>query len=1076
MAEHIFFFGEWQVSPVANTLQQGRKKRQLEPKAMDVLSYLCQHAGDVISSDELLEHCWAGIDTGDNPLHKTIAQLRRALDDSATAPIYIETIRKRGYRTLAEVRFPVGSEQAVATTPAWQGESPFPGLRAFSAEDAEVFFGRSEQIQLLLERIGQQVKYGRDFCLVLGPSGSGKSSLINAGIMPNLMTAQGAYGVQLLTYATLDMADVSGDNLWLALGSAMLDWELDDMPVLAGESADTLASQLQQDATAVLNRLAAHTQAHRHNNCRFGLFIDRLEVLLSSPAFDEQQRQQWIDLLEQLATCGAVLLLSACRNEFYPQLVSYQSLRAGKGRGAHFDLAPPSRQELLQMIRLPAVAAGLSWQVDESTATPLDEILCSEAANYPDALPMLQYMLQQLYLNRADDGTMLVSVYHELGELEGAIGVTAEEAIAKLSDNQRQALPRVLSLLVTLREDEQSVTSRSALWQQLQSDSERALVEAMVERRLFVSQLHQGEPSFHIAHEALLRRWSRASEWIEQHKEMLAQQARLIHSASRWQSEQRASAYLLQEGKPLQDAKQLTDNPLLMLDDTEQAFIQASQQRAKRRSWLRRGTIATLAALTLISVLMSARSIDAEQQANARRLDAENLLGFMVGDFADKLRSIGRMDLLDGISSKALEYFTAKGNIQDKTLGFEGRFQHGQTLELIGEVAYSRGKNDEAKNALLAAEQEFLPLLKQQPNNLELLKSLGANAFWQGQMEYDSSVWLRAAKHFGDYLFFSQNMVDIEPKNYDSLMELSYANSSLGSVEMKLQRYDKAIELFEKALSIKEDLLEINPHDEHLLADIADTRSWVANADDAAGNSKLSIKTLHENIDILLSIKTSNNAYLLDILSNNQRLLARYYNFLKDYNKSYSLFLESIKNKKEALKQDPNNKIWESDIERIQLEIFSLPINKNVDLYGIFGIYNKDLSDFDIMLVNLAKSYKSFYEGKYEESIASSKKAGEYFDESKLSTIDDDYLFYWISSKLILAQSLKNNLNEDEYKNIIDIVFNVLKDKVSNDSSISKILPFVQTCYLLNRYAECNKQIKILKKSGVKETVFNHYM
>ncbi|MCH1920825.1 winged helix-turn-helix domain-containing protein [Shewanella sp. A3A] len=1080
MAERIFFFGEWQVSPVANALQQGRKKRQLEPKAMDVLCYLCEHAGEVVSSDELLEHCWAAVDTGDNPLHKTIAQLRRALDDSATAPTYIETIRKRGYRTLAEVRFPIGAEQTVTNAPTWQGESPFPGLRAYSADDAEVFFGRSEQIQLLLERIGQQAKYGRDFCLVLGPSGSGKSSLINAGIIPNLLTEQGAYGVRLLSHAALDLADVNGDTLWLALASAMLDWELDDLLVLEGESADTLASKLQQDLTAVLSRLAAHTQAQRDKHYRFGLFIDRLEVLLSSPAFDDGQRQQWIDLLEQLATSGTVLLLSACRNEFYPQLVSYPSLRAGKGRGAHFDLAPPSRQELLQMIRLPAAAAGLNWQTDDSTATPLDEILCSEAANYPDALPMLQYMLQQLYLSRDAQGTMLVSVYHELGGLEGAIGVTAEDAIATLSDAEQQAVPRVLSLLVTLREDEQSVTSRSASWQQLQSNSERALVEAMVERRLFVSQLHQGEPSFHIAHEALLRRWPRASEWIEQHKEMLAQQARLFHSASRWQAEQQASAYLLQEGKPLQDAKQLADNPLIVLDDTEHRFIKASVLRAKSRSWLRRGIVASLATLTVISVLMTARSIDAEQQATARRLDAENLLGFMVGDFADKLRNIGRMDLLDGISNKALEYFTAKGNIQDKTLGFEGRFQHGQTLEAIGEVAYSRGKTDEAKSALLAAEQEFLPLLKEQPENLELLKSLGANAFWQGQMEFDKSNWLPASKYMTNYLSYSQKMVEIEPNNRNSLMELSYANSSLGSISMKINKFDEARKLIGSALSIKNKIFLKKPDDEHLLADIADTRSWLASADDSAGDSKSAIRILRDNIDMLSSV-VGDNAYLLDVLSNNQQLLAKYYFYLEGLDESFYFYEQAIVNKSRALVMDPDNVVWKYDLLAMKIDFLLLEkgdINKlyrslDKELESYKNIFSNDEFTVIKSKISFSKAYLFSKGNEFNEAYTYATESVEQLSNLMSHGKNERFLTLLIQYKLLELEISyrigKITSNSSEIGEFISFI----KKNAPNDYSLFKLIPLFKACKLKLKNDECKKEVNILGESGILNSISN---
>lgn len=207
-----FFFADWQVDPAANSLRRGKQLIQLEPKAMDVLLLLCRHAGEVLSSDDIVRHCWPDTDTGDNPLHKTITQLRKALGDNATNPVYIETIRKRGYRTLAEVRFPLGQQQSVQAQ-SWRQGSPFPGLQAYDARYASVFFGRGIQINTLLSRIAQQIKYGRDCCLLLGPSGSGKSSLINAGVMPNLMQQGGYNGVEVLSFSSLDLADVAAGQL-----------------------------------------------------------------------------------------------------------------------------------------------------------------------------------------------------------------------------------------------------------------------------------------------------------------------------------------------------------------------------------------------------------------------------------------------------------------------------------------------------------------------------------------------------------------------------------------------------------------------------------------------------------------------------------------------------------------------------------------------------------------------------------------------------------------------------------------------------------------------------------------------
>lgn len=138
MDETTFYFGDWQVEPKSNRLRAGDTVKQLEPKAMDVLKLLCQHDGEVLSSDEIVSHCWPDFDVGDNPLHKIINQLRRALGDSASAPTYIETIRKRGYRTLAPIKYLLGDQQGAATN-TWQGASPFPGLQAYTPEHATVF-------------------------------------------------------------------------------------------------------------------------------------------------------------------------------------------------------------------------------------------------------------------------------------------------------------------------------------------------------------------------------------------------------------------------------------------------------------------------------------------------------------------------------------------------------------------------------------------------------------------------------------------------------------------------------------------------------------------------------------------------------------------------------------------------------------------------------------------------------------------------------------------------------------------------------------------------------------------------
>ncbi|WP_285163381.1 nSTAND1 domain-containing NTPase [Shewanella goraebulensis] len=912
MKNEIFFFGEWQVDPNSNSLKFGKKTKQLEPKAMDVLILLCERNGEVLSSDDIVNDCWPDSDIGDNPLHKIINQLRRAFDDKATSPRYIETIRKRGYRTIADVNFPIGHE-TVAEQQQWQSGSPFPGLQAYSEQYSQVFFGRSKQISVLLERISQQVKFGRGFCLLLGPSGSGKSSLINAGIIPNLMVGSGYNGVHVATYGSLDFADVAKSKLFIELAGIMLDWEINDIPVFDGDSADSLSHRLITEPQAIVQQCKQVIKSNQQLHTHFALFIDRLEVLLSSPLFSQEQRNAFVNILEQLANSGCVLVLSACRNEFYPLLVAYPSLMTGKGRGAHFDLSPPTRSELLQMIRLPAVAANLTWSSDPDTATPLDEILCAEAASNPDALPMLQYMLQALYLQRSQDNQLLFSVYQKLGGIEGAIGKNAEDAIAELTPQQKASLPHVFSLLVTLREDETSITSRTARWAQLHTKEERTLTQAMINSRLFVSNLQNGEPSFSIAHEALLRRWPRATSWIAEHNHSIRIKSRLHHLSSRWVQENKNQAYLLADGKPLREAQLLKDNPLFDLEPQELELINASSKHEKVRRWQKTFTISLLFLLTITSIFASVRSFEAEQMALQKRQAAENLLGFMVGDFADKMRGIGRMDLLDGISNKALEYFSDASNPNDTSLSFESRFQHGQTLEAMGEVAYSRGKNTEAKEALLVSRENLTALLIEQPEHFELLKTLGANAFWLGQLEYDQSDWQAAKAWFEQYLAYSQTMYDLLPDDQEALMELSYAHNSLGSIAIQQQNFATAVINFEQSLTLKKLANEKEPNNMQLIADIADTRSWLAKAALSQGDLNTAIY-LHEQLQQeLLSQTDELTPYALDRLFSSYQNHSELLLFQNKKQKGFEITQLSLTAINKALVQDPKNKQWQLD-------------------------------------------------------------------------------------------------------------------------------------------------------------------
>ncbi len=933
MHDESFILGDWQVKPADNSIISDTKSATLEPKAMDVLVHLCRDPGEVLSADVLLEQCWGNAPMGDNPVHKAINQLRKALGDVASNPSYIETIRKRGYRIVAPVRHL--AEQAVQVT--WQQGSPFAGLSAFGPEQADVFYGRNQQVATLLDRVVKQVDFGHAFCLVLGRSGSGKSSLIQAGLMPALARPGGHQGVRQLTHCAIDLADISSDQFWLDIASSLLDWEVNDLPVFDGMSAESIAQHLTTDDGIgdLLQRCAMVVDHHRQEGQRpqLVLFVDRLEVLLADDRMDAQIQQQFIHLITQFSDSGSVLVLSACRNDFYPQLARHGALMAGKASGAHFDLEPPSRAEIMDMIRLPAQAAGLAWDVDPDSGSGLDELLCAQASSSDDALPLLQYTLQELYLQREED-LLTIASYRAMGGLEGALSQKAETMLTNLGEEAQASLPRILSLLINLGVDETSITSRTGRWSQLQSLQERSLVQALVDQRLFVSHIMNGEPSFSVAHEALFRQWPRVLEWIERHRDSLKTKTRLVQLAQRWRDEGNGSAYLLSVGKPLQEAQALCANPLFELDALERSFVDQSQKRARRRQWVRTGVAAALVGLTVISLLMAQLSKQSQQLAQQKRVEAESLLGFMVGEFAQKLRTVGRMDLLDGISNKALEYFVDSGN-SNAGLSFTARLQHGQTMEAIGEVALSRHKPEEAREALTLAQSVFQTLLKEQPENFELLKQLGANAFWLSTIPFERGDYAQAEIYVQQYLQYSESMYHLQPDNLDSIQELSYATNTLGSLAHRNNEFHKAQDFFSTSLELKLQALNQMPDDVLLLTDLASTYSWLASSALSMGDAQASIEFLGLEQQTFQQVKAREHQ---NLQADFEQALSFYRQALllkhqRQHSAASDSALQAHRLLSKLVDADPDNAAWlvtQKRVQVLQITIAAIDIETNI--------------------------------------------------------------------------------------------------------------------------------------------------
>ncbi|UXH78732.1 serine/threonine protein kinase [Roseateles amylovorans] len=250
----------------------------------------------------------------------------------------------------------------------------------------------------------------------------------------------------------------------------------------------------------------------------------------------------------------------------------------------------------------------------------------------------------------------------------------------------------------------------------------------------------------------------------------------------------------------------------------------------RRHRWsVAAGTAAVLAlvGLTTISVLQAHRAAEAEHQAQQRRQQADDLLSYMLGEFADKLRPVGRLELLDSVGSKALTYLA-----QDEQATPQERLQRAKALTVIGEVRVSKGDLEGALEPLASAQR----LLEgSAPSNgllAEWRKSQGAAAFWVGHVHYTKRDLAKARPAMELYRSASESWLAADPGNVEALTELSYAENSLGTVLLDSSDLISATQRFRASIDLKKQLLARAPQQANsaLRAELADSMSWLGTA------------------------------------------------------------------------------------------------------------------------------------------------------------------------------------------------------------------------------------------------------
>ena len=506
--------------------------------------------------------------------------------------------------------------------PKWTSGSPYRGLAAFDFEHASIFFGRTRGVGDVVNGLRAQAASGRAFVLVLGMSGSGKSSLLRAGVLPHVIQPDVIEGIGLWRRAIFRPGDASGD-LFDGLASALLRPEA--LPELAadGTTARALGQLLRENpkgAVPLIN--AGLSQAGREPRqagaapsattlsggdlsrtagelklgeglgeqaalrlVRLVVLVDQMEELFTLESISPEERKGFVGALSALARSGRVWVIGALRSDFYARCEELPELMALKEGAGQYHLLPPTPAEIGQMIRQPARAAGLRFEEDPASKVGLDDVLQDTATGHAGNLPLLEFALEELYRQRTPEGLFTHAAYKEMGGIEGALAQRAAAVFASLSPEVQAALAYVLHTLVRVGSSEDETFSRKyAPLDSLASAEARAIVDSFVAARLFVADRgDDGRAVVSIAHEALLQSWPRLRDWLEENRELLRVRGRVAAAAGLWAEKGRPGDLLLAEGKPLEEALPLLRTPGIDLSEAERALIEASEARARGR-------------------------------------------------------------------------------------------------------------------------------------------------------------------------------------------------------------------------------------------------------------------------------------------------------------------------------------------------------------------------------------------------------------------------------------------------------------------------------------------------------------
>jgi WD40 repeat protein len=477
--------------------------------------------------------------------------------DVSTIKIPVEEIRRRQQKL-----------QQAAPEPAFEPRNPFKGLRAFTDEDVADFFGRERLAEELLARLQAELEKEKAdtpavrLLPIVGPSGSGKSSVVMAGLLPRLQDGALPGSKNWIYLKPIVPGKRPLENLAITLGARFQNWTF-----------ESIMRNLEEPRG--LHQLASVLV--KNPDQRVVLFIDQFEELFTQTS-DETIRRQFIELLVTAVRepNGPVIVLLTLRADFYDRPIEYPEF-GPLVKEQHEIVYPMSLDDLRAVIEKPAALNDVQLTFEGNLVGDLLFEVRGEAG----ALPLLQFTLDQLFQKRQGHALTL-EAYREMGGVRGALARHAEDTFTRLPNDDYRRLARALFLrLIEPGTSEQDTTRRRAALTELvlPSPSETQMMQQVanrfIEARLLTTSIVGDVRTVEVSHEALIREWERLSGWLHEAREDIRFQAAISSDAAEWmQRGCKPDDDALYRGTILLNARQWAEQNIASAE--EMAFIDAA--------------------------------------------------------------------------------------------------------------------------------------------------------------------------------------------------------------------------------------------------------------------------------------------------------------------------------------------------------------------------------------------------------------------------------------------------------------------------------------------------------------------